>query len=49
MITLFCLCATVWAQATNREPAFWGFGAVVGFFADLLIAMALFDAFGGCP
>lgn len=48
MIMLFCLCATVWAQATDREAAFWGFGAVVGFIADILIVAAIFDALGGC-
>lgn len=42
MLTLFCLCAALWAQATNREAFGWGFGACFTWVVDLLFFVAVF-------
>lgn len=40
MITLFCLCASLWAQKNDKEALGWGVGAACAWMPDLLFIIA---------
>jgi len=44
MITLFCLCAAIWAQRNDKDVRWWGLGAAFFWPIDLAAISIIVEA-----